>query len=123
MDFNVSKCKVTHFGNQDSENKYTVQGIDIKKIKEEKDLGIIIRNDLKVSAQCEKAASKGNQILGLMFRTIACRNKEIIIKLYKSPVRPHLNPCLQALRSHLKKTPPAPFQIFPARSCMEVSIH
>ena len=44
-------------------------------ITEEKDLGVIIRNNLKVGKLCDKAANKGNQILGLLKRTIISRNR------------------------------------------------
>ena len=37
---------------------------------QEKDLGITFSADMKVSEQCGNAASKGNQILGLIRRTI-----------------------------------------------------
>jgi hypothetical protein len=35
---------------------------------EERDLGIIVRNDLKPSSQCSAAASKGTSVLGLVKR-------------------------------------------------------
>ena len=37
---------------------------------QEKDLGVTFSGDMKVSEQCGIAASKGNQILGLIRRTI-----------------------------------------------------
>ena len=37
----------------------------------EKDLGLTIRADMKVSEQCGIAAAKGNQILGLIRRNMA----------------------------------------------------
>jgi len=53
----------------------------------------------------KEAAKKGNQIglLGLIKRTITCRSKEIILRLYKSLARPHLEYCIQAWRPHLVK--------------------
>ena len=53
--------------------------------------------------QCAKAASKGNQILGLIKRTFISKKKNIILNLYKSLVRPHLEYCIQAWRHHLIK--------------------
>jgi len=54
-----------------------------------------------VGKQCHKAASKGNQILGIIKRSFTRRSKDIIIPLYKSLVRPHLDYCVQAWRRHL----------------------
>ena len=52
-------------------------------------LGVTISADMKVSEQCGIAASKGNQILGLIRRNITYKGKKLIIPLYKAIVRPH----------------------------------
>ena len=36
----------------------------------EKDLGVLISNDLKVSQQCQQAYNKASKILGLVNRTL-----------------------------------------------------
>jgi ribonucleases P/MRP protein subunit RPP40 len=59
-------------------------------VKSEKDMGVITSNDLKVSEQCQQACKIANMMLGLMKRTITGRNPMILISLYKSLVRPHL---------------------------------
>ena len=46
-------------------------GITVK----EKDLGVTISADMKVSEQCCIAASKGNQILGLIRRNVTYKEK------------------------------------------------
>ena len=68
----------------------------------EKDLGITISADMKVSEQCGIAASKGNQIIGLIRRNIAYKDKKLIIPPYKAIVRPHLEYCIQAWRPYRK---------------------
>ena len=68
----------------------------------EKDLGLTISADMKVSEQCGIAAAKGNQILGLIRRNIVYK-KELTIPLYKTIVRPHLEYCIQAWRPYRKK--------------------
>ena len=75
----------------------------VSEVSEEKDLGVIISRNFKVSKQCIKATKKGNQILGLIKRTFTCRKKEVVIRLYQSLVRPHLEYCIQAWRPHLVK--------------------
>ena len=69
----------------------TVLGTTVK----EKDLGVTISADMKVSEQCGIAASKGNQILGLIRRNITYKGKKLIIPLYKAIVRPHLEYCMK----------------------------
>ena len=103
MKFNTDKCKVMHVGANNLQEEYFMDGKQLEKISEEKDLGVIVSSNFKVSNQCIKAAKKGNQILGLIRRTITCRSKEIIVRLYKSLVRPHLEYCIQAWRPHLVK--------------------
>ena len=64
---------------------------------------MIISADMKISEQCAMTASKGNQMLGLIRRNITYTEKELIIPLYKTIVRPHLEYCIQAWRSYHKK--------------------
>ena len=103
MSFNVDKCKVMHFGKNNAKAEYQMNERKLAEITEEKDLGVIISNDLKVGKQCGKAANKGNQILGLIKRTVISRKKKVILNLYKTLVRPHLEYCIQAWRPHLVK--------------------
>jgi hypothetical protein len=103
MKFNLDKCKVMHIGYKNGEADYVIGGKTLGKVSEEKDLGVIISKEFKVANQCSKAASKGNQILGLINRTITCKKKKVILNLYKSLVRPHLEYCIQAWRPHLAK--------------------
>ena len=103
MPFNIQKCKVMHIGKSNPKIDYEIKGEKIQEVTQETDLGIEIKNNLKVDAQCIKASKKGNQILGLIARTFECKDKRIILKLYKSLVRPQLDYCIQAWRPHLHK--------------------
>ena len=58
---------------------------------------------MRVLGQCGIAAAKGNQILGLIRQNIVYKEKELIIQLYKTIVRPHLEYCIQAWRPYHKK--------------------
>ena len=103
MLFNFGKCKCLHTGHGNLNVNYkmgaTVLGTTVK----EKDLGVTISADMKVSEQCGIAASKGNKILGLIRRNITYKGKKLIIPLYKAIVRPHLEYCIQAWRPYRKK--------------------
>ena len=57
----------------------------------------------KVSEQCRIAASKGNQILGMIRRNITYKENSLIEPLYKAIVRPHLEYCIHAWSLYLRK--------------------
>ena len=101
MLFSFGKCKRLHTGHENLDVNYkigdTVLGTTVK----EKDLGVTISADMKVSEQCGIAASRGNQILGLIRRNITYKEKKLIIP--KAIVRPHLEYCIQAWRPYHKK--------------------
>ena len=103
MEFNTEKCKVMHLGYNNIEAKYLMGGKELETVREEKDLGVIFNDSFKVGNQCLKAANKGNQMLGMIKRTFVSRSKKVILRLYKTLVRPHLEYCVQAWRPHLKK--------------------
>ena len=103
MNFNLEKCKVMHLGPRNSKTKFDMLGHNLEEITEERDLGVIISHDGKVAKQCATAAKKGYQTLGLISRTFTCKKKSIILQLYKSLVRPHLDYSIQAWRPHLQK--------------------
>ena len=103
MLFNYGKCKCLHSGHGNEDAQYTMGDTVLNATVKEKDLGLTISADMKVSEQCGIAAAKGNQILGLIRRNIVYKEKELIIPLYKTIVRPHLEYCIQAWRPYRKK--------------------
>ena len=62
--FNRGKCKIMHFGKNNPRMGYTMGGQALDSSRQEKDLGVLIEDNLKPSAQCAKAASKANQVMG-----------------------------------------------------------
>ena len=82
---------------------YEMGGTILCKTVKEKELGVTINANMKVSEQCRIAASKGNQILGMIRRNITYKEKGLIVPLYKAIVRPHLEYCIQAWRPYLRK--------------------
>ena len=98
MSFNASKCKVMHIGKQlgTGPYEYVINGQKLEVVTKEKDLGIILSNNLKVADQCAAACAKANKMLGLINRNIENKNKFIMLQLYKSLVRPHIDYCTVA---------------------------
>ena len=64
MLFNLVKCKCLHTGpgNNDNEMGGTILNKTVKK----NDIGVTMNANMKVSEQCRIAASKGDQVLGMI---------------------------------------------------------
>ena len=75
----------------------------IKVVSEEKDLGVLINKDLKFGKQCAEAVKKANKTLGFIARNFEYKSKNIILPLYKTLVRPHLEYAVQFWCPYLKK--------------------
>ena len=103
MIFNVDKCSVMHMGRKNEEFQYEMGGKLLRVTEEEKDLGVIVHKSAKPSRQCAEAAKRGNRVLGLIKRTLISRDKDIILRLYKTLVRPHLEYCVQAWNPFYKR--------------------
>ena len=67
------------------------------------DLGFIITKDLKWKKQTEKICKTANRVLGFITRNFRYKNKKVIILLYKSLVRPHLEYSVQFWSPNLRK--------------------
>jgi Reverse transcriptase (RNA-dependent DNA polymerase) len=96
MRFNIQKCKVMHLGRQNERRDYVMGGSTLSVTKEEKDLGVLICDNLKPAAQCTKAAKTAQTVLGQITRAFQYREKKVFMQLYKQYVRPHLEFAVQA---------------------------
>ena len=77
MQFNESKCKVLHIGKNNPRYEYRMNGVVLEASNKEKDVGVIIQEDLKPTKQCASAAAKANSILDQMARSFSYRNKTV----------------------------------------------
>jgi len=64
LPFNTSKCKILHLGTFNPRHSYTMFGCTLEEVTEEKDLGIIIENQLKFDAQTTSVTNKSCRLLG-----------------------------------------------------------
>ena len=104
MLFNFGKCKkCLHIGPGNTSMTYEMGGTILSITMKEKDLGVTMNANMKVSEQCRIAASKGNQVLGMICRNITHKENSLIVPLYKAIVRPHLEYCIQAWSPYLRK--------------------
>ena len=95
------KCKCIHIGHGNMDEEYKMGDAVLGRTTQKKDLGVTFNSaDMKVLEQCGIAASKGNQILGLIRITITYKDKHLNVPLYKATVGPHLEYCIQAWRPY-----------------------
>ena len=106
LQFNPEKCVVMHIGHNVDTHYYIQQEAkkwELQSVTEEKDLGVVISNDLKVSRQCSHAAGKASKVLGMIRRQFKNLDKPSFLILYKGFIRPHLEYAIQAWSPYLKK--------------------
>ncbi|GAB0190596.1 hypothetical protein GRJ2_001524900 [Grus japonensis] len=70
---------------------------------EENNLWMLVNEKLNMTQQCMLAAQKANCFLGCIKRSVASRLREVILHLYSTLVRPHLENCVQLWGPHPKK--------------------
>ena len=100
MQFNIEKCKVMHFGYNNPCLEYTMGGEKLMMTESEKDLCVVIHSTLKPAAHIANYVKKANQMLWMIQRTTTYKNKRILLLMYKSLVRPHLEYTVQAWFPH-----------------------
>jgi len=101
--YNLIKDKVMHFGHRNVAGTYSLGDNLITACNQEKDRGVIVSSTLKSSSQCVAAANSANRTLGMIKRTFINRDRNTLLRLYQSLVRPKLEYCVQAWRPYLKK--------------------
>ncbi len=95
MPFNVNKCHVLQVGTRNKKIEYEMNGTKLESVQCVKDLDVSVASSLKFSQQCKDAAGKANRILGFINRNISFKTKDVILALYTSLVRPHLEYAVQ----------------------------
>ena len=90
LPFNAPKCKVMHFGKDNPRRSYHMNGHILQATDQEKDLGVIVDDNLKFHVHTAAAAKKGNQMLGVIKKSYCTRDAETMSTLYTAMVRPLL---------------------------------
>ena len=96
LPFNSTKCKIMTLGHNQVTSNYTMAYTDstvtdIAKSVLEKDLGILINNELSFTEHINMVTKKGNGIMAVIIRSFICIDYKCFNLLYKSLVRPHLD--------------------------------
>lgn len=95
MNFNTSKCSILHIGRHSPEGEYELNGIVLRRHNWERELGVLISQNLRPRDQCISARNKSDGKLGFISRTVTNRTAEAILKLYLALVRSHLDYAVQ----------------------------
>ena len=81
MVFNADKCKILHFGHNNGQVHYVMDGNILESVEEERDLWVIIQRKLIVDKQFAKAAKTTNSVLVMIRRSFINKDKAIDIIL------------------------------------------
>ena len=103
MLFDVEKREVMHIGTNNKLYSYSMNNATLKTVDVERDLGVIINKNGNYSEQCLIAEKRANCVLGMIKINIKYKNAAIIMRLYKSLVRPRLESCIQTWFPYHKK--------------------
>ncbi len=92
--FNETKCQTLYLGRNNNKKVYSMGSsqnqVPLQETTAEKDLGIIIDNQLSFDNHITQAVKKANQLVGMIRRTFTFLDKETFTKLFTSMVRPIL---------------------------------
>ncbi|XP_048853901.1 uncharacterized protein LOC125721830 isoform X1 [Brienomyrus brachyistius] len=64
---------------------------------------VYVDTSMSHSRQCGEAIKKANRMLGYISRCVEYKSREVMLRLYNSLVRPHLEYCVQVWSPYLKK--------------------
>ena len=69
MSFIFDKCRIMHFGVGNENVGNFMDNRQLEVVVDERDLLIIMHNNLKVSKQCAKVVDTANRVLDMIYRT------------------------------------------------------
>ena len=94
LKFNSSKCKVLHIGKKNPKYSYNIREENtLQKLEEstcEKDLGIMVDPLLHFDTHVTGIVKRARSLSGLIHKTICFKNKDIMVPIFKSIIRPTL---------------------------------
>ena len=90
-----NKCKVMHAGTNNPKHKYFLDGMELPEIKSEKDLGVLVSDSLSWQPHIDAIVKKANSCVAWVLRSVISRSPKVMLQIFKSMIRPHLEYCVQ----------------------------
>ena len=91
LKFHPQKCKFMKIGKDEKNINYTLKDQKLQKVMEEKDIGVIIDDQLEFESHISEKINKANKMFGLLRRSFNCLDIKNFTCLYKTMVRTHLD--------------------------------
>ena len=77
----MSRNVVLRIGKAKPVYEYKMLSQGMQEVDVERDLGVLVSSDLKVSVQCTNACSKANKMLGMINRCIGNKSSDVMVRL------------------------------------------
>ncbi|XP_062897160.1 uncharacterized protein LOC134342681 [Mobula hypostoma] len=90
MEFNPVKCEVVHFGRSNMMTEYFISGKILGSVEDQRDLGVRVHRTFNTAAQVDSVVKMAFINCGSELRS-----REVILQLYRTLVRPHLEYCAE----------------------------
>ncbi len=84
-------------------NDNEMRGDDLNSVHSVKDLGVTVTSNFKFFQQCNESVIRANRIMGLIKINYSLKNKDVVLSLNNSFVRPHLEYAVQFWCPHHAK--------------------
>ena len=77
-----------HIGSTPYTGNYTLEGIQLEKLDNFRDLGIQIDSKLKFHIHTNTVVRKAYRVLDFICKSFECKDSDVMVKLYKTLVHP-----------------------------------
>ena len=96
LKFNIDKCMVMQIGSCNPKNQYLFGGVPLRCVDSEKDLGVTFNTSFNFKDHVRNSIAKANRTIAWVTRSIISREPSVMLGLYKSLIKPHIEYCSQA---------------------------
>jgi len=103
MEFILHKCEVMDFGRSNQDRTCSVHGRTLVRVIEKKRSLGTIHSSFNVQSQVDRMVEKAFSMLGFIGQNIEYKSWDVLLKLYKTLVRPHLEYCVQFWPPYYRK--------------------